>query len=48
MIVSGFCKEVFKELPMEFALEAQAAAWDHAGRIRWVTAVCVRVPITVN
>ena len=23
MIVSGFCKEVFKELPMEFALEAQ-------------------------
>src|SRR5213083_2758359 len=24
MIVSGFCKEVFKELPMEFAPEAQA------------------------
>ena len=24
MIVNGFCKEVFKELPMEFALEAQA------------------------
>src|SRR5687768_11374147 len=23
MIVSGFCREVFKELPMEFALEAQ-------------------------
>ncbi len=23
MIVSGFCKEVFRELPMEFALEAQ-------------------------
>ena len=23
MIVSGFCKEVFQELPMEFALEAQ-------------------------
>ena len=23
MIVSGFCKEVFKQLPMEFALEAQ-------------------------
>ena len=23
MIVAGFCKEVFKELPMEFALEAQ-------------------------
>jgi Fe-S cluster assembly protein SufB len=23
MIVSGFCKEVFKELPMEFAVEAQ-------------------------
>jgi Fe-S cluster assembly protein SufB len=24
MIVSGFCREVFKELPMEFAVEAQA------------------------
>jgi Fe-S cluster assembly protein SufB len=23
MIVAGFCKDVFKELPMEFALEAQ-------------------------
>jgi len=23
MIVSGFCREVFKELPMEFAVEAQ-------------------------
>ena len=23
MIVNGFCKEVFKELPMEFAIEAQ-------------------------
>jgi Fe-S cluster assembly protein SufB len=23
MIVSGFCKEVFKQLPMEFAVEAQ-------------------------
>ena len=23
MIVSGFCKEVFRELPMEFAVEAQ-------------------------
>ena len=23
MIINGFCKEVFKELPMEFALEAQ-------------------------
>jgi Fe-S cluster assembly protein SufB len=22
MIVSGFCKSVFKELPMEFAVEA--------------------------
>ena len=22
MIVNGFCKEVFKELPMEFAVEA--------------------------
>ena len=24
MIVNGFCKEVLKELPMEFAVEAQA------------------------
>jgi len=24
MVVNGFCKEVFKELPMEFAVEAQA------------------------
>jgi Fe-S cluster assembly protein SufB len=23
MVVNGFCKEVFKELPMEFAVEAQ-------------------------
>ena len=23
LIVNGFCKEVFRELPMEFALEAQ-------------------------
>ena len=23
IIVSGFCKSVFKELPMEFAVEAQ-------------------------
>jgi Fe-S cluster assembly protein SufB len=23
MIVNGFCKEVFSELPMEFAVEAQ-------------------------
>jgi Fe-S cluster assembly protein SufB len=23
MIVNGFCKEVFHELPMEFAVEAQ-------------------------
>ena len=24
MIVDGFCKQVFKELPMEFAVEAKA------------------------
>jgi Fe-S cluster assembly protein SufB len=23
MIVNGFCREVFKQLPMEFAVEAQ-------------------------
>ena len=34
MIVNGFCKEVFKELPMEFAVEAQkllgVSAWKAA------------------
>lgn len=24
LIVDGFCKEVFRELPMEFAIEAKA------------------------
>ncbi|MCU0988844.1 MAG: Fe-S cluster assembly protein SufB, partial [Xanthomonadales bacterium] len=24
MIVDGFCKQVFRELPMEFAVEAKA------------------------
>jgi len=24
LIVDGFCKEVFKEIPMEFAVEAKA------------------------
>ena len=28
MIVSGFCKEVFRELPMEFAVEAQNCFWE--------------------
>ena len=23
MIINGFCKQVFRELPMEFAVEAQ-------------------------
>jgi Fe-S cluster assembly protein SufB len=27
MIVNGFCKEVFNELPMEFAVEAQKLLW---------------------
>ena len=26
MIVNGFCREVFDELPMEFAVEAQRLA----------------------
>ena len=33
MIVNGFCKEVFRELPMEFAVEAQkllGSAWKAA------------------
>ena len=33
MIVSGFCKEVFKELPMEFAVEAQEVAGSEFGRV---------------
>ena len=43
MIVNGFCKEVFRELPMEFAVEAQkllgVSAWRGAsGRWRRRTA----------
>jgi Fe-S cluster assembly protein SufB len=33
MIVNGFCKEVFKELPLEFAVEAQkllSVTWEGA------------------
>ena len=33
MIVSGFCKEVFRELPMEFAVEAQKLLVDQPRRI---------------
>ena len=32
MIVSGFCKEVFRELPMEFAVEAQKLLECQPGR----------------
>ena len=35
MIVSGFCKEVFRELPMEFAVEAQKLR--EPGRQRWLS-----------
>ena len=34
MIVSGFCKTVFKELPMEFAVEAQNLLAREPGRSR--------------
>ena len=34
MIVNGFCKEVFKELPMEFAVEAQKLLGGESGRKR--------------
>jgi Fe-S cluster assembly scaffold protein SufB len=37
MIVNGFCKEVFKELPMEFAVEAQKLLGISARRQRRVT-----------
>ena len=36
MIVSGFCKEVFRELPMEFAVEAQKLLEHQPRRQRWV------------
>ena len=36
MIVNGFCKEVFKELPMEFAVEAQKLLGDQPRRQRRV------------
>ena len=43
MIVSGFCKDVFKKLPMEFAVEAQKLSgvnleevWDSL----WLLAQC--------
>jgi Fe-S cluster assembly protein SufB len=32
MIVNGFCKEVFRELPMEFAVEAQKLLGVSLGR----------------
>ena len=34
MIVNGFCKEVFRELPMEFAVEAQKLLGVESGRKR--------------
>ena len=34
MIVNGFCKQVFKELPMEFAVEAQKLARESASKDR--------------
>ena len=37
MIVNGFCKEVFKELPMEFAVEAQKLLGDQPRRQRRMT-----------
>ena len=36
MIVNGFCREVFKELPMEFAVEAQKLVGSVIGRGSWV------------
>ena len=35
MIVNGFCKEVFRELPMEFAMEAKNSSTS-ASRAAWV------------
>ena len=32
LIINGFCKEVFLQLPMEYAVEATAAAGAEAGR----------------
>ena len=38
MIVNGFCKEVFRELPMEFAVEAQKLLGSEPGRKRRMSA----------
>ena len=35
LIVNGFCKEVLKELPMEFAVEAQKLLAVSASKARW-------------
>ena len=37
MIVNGFCKEVLRELPMEFAVEAQNLLGVSPGGKRWLT-----------
>ena len=48
MIVNGFCKEVFRELPMEFAVEAGKlleVSLEGSGRISEFTTVITRVHI---
>ena len=46
MIVNGFCKEVFRELPMEFAVEAQkllGVSLEGSGRLRTWTAIMLEI-----
>ena len=36
MIVNGFCKDVIKELPLEFAVEAQKLLRIKTGKLGWI------------
>jgi hypothetical protein len=38
LIINGFCKDVFLQLPMEFAVEAQRLLGMKLGRQRWIRA----------
>ena len=36
MIVNGFCKDVIRELPLEFAVEAQKLLALKVGKLSWL------------
>ena len=48
MIVSGFCKEVFRELPMEFAVEAQKLLSVSPRRLGWISYRSARAIVNDN